>query len=208
MKALLHPTYFPSIAHFVSIVNNERVVFEVADNYQKQTYRNRAYIYGANGKQLLTVPIKHIGNNGRQKYKDVKVEYSFPWQKQHWKTLQTAYRTSPFFEFYEDDLAFLFENKETFLIDLNFKTIEIVSDCFQLKLNYEKTTSYKPEVTDIKDYRDLVRAKNEVHYPFECYTQVFGEKHGFLSNLSILDLLFNEGTNTINYLKNQKTNFQ
>ena len=106
---LLHPTYFPSIVQMVAMAQADKIVFEVEDNYQKQTYRNRAYIAHSNGKLTLNVPIKHSKNGGRQKTKEVHVENSFPWQSQHWKSLQTAYRTSPFFEFYEDDLAPLFQ---------------------------------------------------------------------------------------------------
>lgn len=96
MKALLHPTYFPTIASF-SLLVKEPCLLEVSDNYQKQTYRNRTYIYGANGKQILTVPILHTGGEtGRQLYKDVRVDNQVAWQKLHWKTLQTAYRTSPY----------------------------------------------------------------------------------------------------------------
>ena len=99
-KNLLHPTYFPTIASF-SLIIKEPCVMEVSNNYQKQTFRNRTYIYGANGKQLLTVPILHTGGEtGRQLYKNVKIDNNVSWQKLHWKTLQTAYSTSPYFEFY------------------------------------------------------------------------------------------------------------
>ncbi|NAS29865.1 hypothetical protein GTQ40_02670 [Flavobacteriaceae bacterium R38] len=204
MKSLIHPGYFPSIAHFVVIAKNtDQLLIEMEDNYQKQTYRNRLYIYGANGKQVLTVPIKHSGEN-RQKYKDVKIENNFDWQKQHWKSLQTAYRTSPFFEFYEDELQPLFEKKHNFLLDLNFQTIDLISECLQLDFIFDKTTSYEKEPQEIHDFRKLIIAKKETTYSFEKYTQVFQDKHGFIENLSILDLLFNEGTNAISYLENQQ----
>ncbi|NER12137.1 hypothetical protein GWK08_01670 [Leptobacterium flavescens] len=203
MKTLIHPAYFPSVAHFVSLVNSEVLIFEAEDNYQKQTYRNRMYIYGANGKQSLTVPIKHTGEN-RQKYKDVRLEHSFNWQKQHWKSIQTAYRTSPFFEFYEDELAPVFEKKHEFLMDLNFKTIELISDILQTDLQFEKTTLFEKQPENINDLRWLIEAKREPVHGFETYTQVFGDKHGFLENLSILDLIFNEGPNSSSYLENQK----
>ncbi len=202
MQTLIHPSYFPSIAHFVIITKANTLLFEVEDNYQKQTYRNRFYMYGANGKQLLNIPIKHTGNN-RQKYKDVKIENDFKWQKQHWKSLQTAYRTSPFFEFYEDELAPLFEKKQEFLLDLNLKTIELVADCLQIEMAFDKTTSYEKQHTNFIDFRVLIEAKKEKNYAFEEYTQVFSSKHGFIENLSILDLLFNEGPNTISYLEDQ-----
>ena len=105
MRLLLHPSYFPNIATFAAMIQNE-VRWEVEDNYQKQTYRNRCYICTDKGRHLLNIPIKHVGGDqGRQKYKEVLVDNDYPWQRNHWRTLQTAYRTSPFFEFYEDDLA-------------------------------------------------------------------------------------------------------
>ncbi len=203
MSILIHPTYFPSVASFVAMVNASGVVFEAEDNYQKQTYRNRMYMYGANGRLSLTIPIKHTQKKGHQKYKDVRIEDAFPWQKQHWKSLETAYRTSPFFEFYEAELIPIFEEKHSFLMDLNLKTIEIVSECLQLDLSFEKTTRFEKTPEGINDLRHLVTAKKQPDYNFDAYTQVFEQKHGYLENLSILDLLFNEGTNALTYLESQ-----
>jgi len=101
--SLFIPTYFSPISQYVAIENSKEIIFENQDNFQKQTYRNRCYIYGANGKQLLNVPIKHNKTDKRQKTKDTLIENSFPWQDQHFKSLQSAYRSSPFFEFFEDD---------------------------------------------------------------------------------------------------------
>ena len=143
MKVLLHPTYFPTIASF-SLLVKEQCLLEVSDNYQKQTFRNRTYIYGANGKQILTVPILHTGGDtGRQFYKEVRVDNSVSWQKIHWKTLQTAYRTSPYFEYYEDKIAPIFEQAYTFLLDLNLKTIEVLLDCLYCSVTWEETTQYQ-----------------------------------------------------------------
>jgi len=152
-QVLLHPTYFPSIAQFHLILNNP-CVLEVSDNYQKQTLRNRAYIYGANGKQALNLPIKHVGGDtGRQLFKDVKVENNFPWQRLHWKSLETAYRTSPYFEYYEDDLARIFEKKYTYLLDVNLDTIETILACLFVNINFDKTKGYEAEPQEVKDYR-------------------------------------------------------
>ncbi len=202
---LLHPTYFPSIAHFIGFLNHDSILFEKEDNYQKQTYRNRTYVYGANGKQILTVPIKHTKEDNHQKYREVKIENNFPWQKEHWKTLQTAYRTSPFFEFYEDDIAPIFEEQHQFLYDLNIKTIKTICNCLDIPLHFSFTKTYEKNIVDnFIDGRSLVNAKKENYQNFEKYTQVFNEKHGFIPNLSILDLLCNEGPNSINYLKKHK----
>ena len=202
MDILIHPTYLPNIAHFVAIVQAEQVCFEMDDNFQKQTYRNRAYIYGANGKLSLNIPVIHTQKE-RQKYRDVRIYNEDNWQLNHWKSLETAYRTSPFFEFYEDDLKPLFQTKAEFLLDFNFKCFETICEYMQLELNTSRTNSYKKEVTDRRDMRYLVNAKKEKPKLIKPYTQVFIDKHGFINNLSILDLLFNEGPNTILYLQNQ-----
>jgi hypothetical protein len=201
MSSLLLPTYFPSISNFSAIANADSLLFEVEDNFQKQTNRNRTYIYSPNGIQMLNIPIKH-SREKHQKTKEVKLETAFDWQKQHFKSLEAAYRTSPFFEYFEDALLPIFTKKHTFLMDLNFETIEIVSKCLNMKLEYEKTTEYFHEVSDSLDFRFLANGKKEVAN-FTPYTQVFGEKHGFINNLSVLDLLFNEGRFALDYLKEQ-----
>lgn len=201
MDILIHPTYFPSISHFVAMVKANSVTFEMEDNFQKQTNRNRMYIYSPNGIQLLNIPIKH-SKELHQKTKDVRLETAFDWQKQHFKSLEAAYRTSPFFEYYEDAIAPIFNKKHTFLMDLNFETIEIVKKCLGLTLEEHKTIEYFHEVPNLEDYRILANGKKD-NASFEEYTQVFEEKHGYLNNLSILDLLFNEGRYALEYLKKQ-----
>ncbi|HMC01816.1 MAG TPA: WbqC family protein [Flavobacteriaceae bacterium] len=205
MNIILHPTYFPNIAHFVAMVKADEVTFEIDDNYQKQTYRNRTYIYAANGKLLLNIPVIHTQKK-RQKYRDVKIANVTKWQELHWKSLESAYRTSPFFEFYEDDLKPLFAIEARLLMDFNFKCFETICQCLQLELDVSKTMRFEKEISDKSDYRYLVNAKKERHYEFDKYTQVFSNKHGFINNLSILDLLFNEGPNAIQYLQSQELN--
>ena len=202
MKTLLHPTYFPSISHFVAMAQCDLVTFEMDDNFQKQTNRNRMYIYSPNGIQMLNIPIKHT-KEIRQKIKDVQLETAFDWQKQHFKSLEAAYRTSPFFEYFEDELLPIFQKKHTFLLDLNLQTMELVSKCLGMNFTPEKTTEYFHELNDKTDYRNLINGKKDTT-KLESYTQVFGDKHGFINNLSILDLLFNEGRYAKDYLKNQK----
>ena len=203
MNIIIHPTYFPSISQFVAMANAKSTTFEIEDNYQKQTFRNRTTIYGANGSLILSIPVVFTQKN-RQKYKDVRIANDTDWQSQHWKSLQSAYRTSPFFEFYEDDFRPLFTDKESYLLDFNFKCLKVILDGLQLDLNFIKTESYQKNVEDKTDLRYLVNAKKEQLFQFEPYTQVFGEKHGFISNLSILDLLFNEGPNALNFLHSQR----
>jgi hypothetical protein len=204
MSVLVHPTYFPSISHFVAMVQSDQVIFELDDNFQKQTNRNRMYIYSPNGVQLLNIPIKH-SKNSFQKTKDVKIENDFNWQKQHFKSLEAAYRSSPFFEYFEDDIRPIFTKKHEFLMDLNLLTFALVSECLGVKFETLHTTEYFKEVNGVRDYRTLANGKKDASL-FKPYTQVFEEKAGFLNNLSVLDLLFNEGRYALDYLKNQQLN--
>ena len=202
MDCLIHPTYFPNIAHFVAMANSDSVCFEVCDNYQKQSFRNRTEIYGANGKLALTVPVSYTQKN-RQLYKDVKIANDDNWQQLHLKSLQSAYSMSPFFEFYIDDLMPLFEKRFDYILDLNLYCFEMLLECLQMNLVTSKTKSFEKEPVGKTDFRPLVMRNHKVN-TLETYTQVFTEKHGFIPNLSILDLLFNEGPNTELYLKRQK----
>ncbi len=207
MNILIHPSYFPNIATFSALVQNE-VCWEVQDNYQKQTYRNRCYICNDLGRHILSIPIRHVGGEqGRQKYKDVLIENDYAWQRQHWRTLQTAYRTSPFFEFFEDDLAPLFEREQKYLLDFNLKTIEFICSCLQIDSPILKTQIYEVDPSGVFDARFLVKRKYDLGVDNTKYIQVFGNRHGFVENVSTLDLLFNEGTNALSYLKSQKTDF-
>ena len=203
MNILIHPTYFPSISHFAAIVQAEKVTFEMEDNFQKQTNRNRTYIYSPNGIQLLNIPVKH-SKIAHQKTKDIQIENDFDWQKQHFKSLEAAYRSSPFFEFFEDDLLPIFEKKHSFLMDLNLEVFELITRCLRMKIEYTATTEYIHEIkaNEIIDFRYLANGKKD-QSQFESYTQVFDDKFGFINNLSVLDLVFNEGKFAVDYLKSQ-----
>lgn len=199
---LLHPSYFPSIEQMAAVAQAEKVVFEVEDNYQKQTYRNRTFIAHSNGKLLLNIPIKHNSSPMRQKTKDVVVENDFPWQEQHWKSLQSAYRTSPFFEYYEDELAHLFTEPVEGLMAHNLKIFDLLCELIGIDIEVSKTTSFETN-PEIRDLRVLIDAKRKSAFEGEVYTQVHQANHPFLPNLSVLDLLFNEGPNALGYLERQ-----
>ena len=201
---ILQPTIFSPTIQYVAIANSDEIIFETEDNYQKQTYRNRYYIYGANGKQLLNIPIIHTKSKEFNKTKDIQIDKSFSWQKLHIKSLQSAYRSSPYFEFYEDELLNFYNKKFKYLIDLNFQSFQLMVDFLQSKLSYTKSNEYQIEYEKILDFRNLVDAKSKVEYPFKEYTQVFDNKFSFIPNLSILDLIFNEGPNALEYLEDHK----
>ncbi|MCK5815289.1 MAG: WbqC family protein [Flavobacteriaceae bacterium] len=199
---LFLPTYFAPISQYIALFQNESFVFEVEDNFQKQTFRNRCYIYAANGKLQLNVPIIRTKGMGPQKTKDIHIDNSYPWQNQQLKTLQSAYRSSPYFEFYEDDLLPLFETKQEYLQDFNLKCHAFIMDAIQENIPFTKTTEYLKE-PELKDARNLAIPKYNLNTELKSYTQVFDNKHGFIPNLSILDLLFMEGPNAVTYLQDQ-----
>ena len=204
---MIQPTFFAPIVQYVLLAGNDQVVFEKCDNFQKQTYRNRCYIYGANGKQMITVPILHSKSGSRQKTRDVKIDHSFPWEKNMIKSLEASYRSSPYFEYYEDDIIQIFKKRHGFLLDLNFMAHEVVSQCLQLENELSFSESYVETGEEEGDYRFLVESKSEPNYDLKKYTQVFDGKYGFIANLSILDLLFNEGTAALQYLEDHQDMF-
>lgn len=199
--SLFIPTYFAPISQYAVIYNTDSVVFEFEDNYQKQTYRNRCTIYATNGKLNLNIPVKHLFKENRKKTKDTLVENDIQWQKQHFKSLISAYKSSPFFEFFEDDIAKIFHKKYTYLQDVNIDTHLFITDALQISDLFTKTTEY--QVTPaISDHRNLAIAKKGIEIDMERYIQIFDDKHGFIPNLSILDLLFMEGPNASTFLEN------
>lgn len=202
MNILIHPTYFPSVSHYIAMAQADSITLEMEDNFQKQTNRNRMYIYSPNGVQLLNIPVKHSSEKN-QKYKEVRVENDFGWQKNHFKSLEAAYRTSPFFEYFEDDFRPFFEKKHRFLMDLNLETFSLINEALGINFKTLETKEFFHEVPEFKDFRGLANGKKDTT-SVAPYTQVFNEKHGFINNLSMLDLLFNEGRYALDYLKNQQ----
>ncbi len=197
---IFQPTYFSPISQYQQIVKADKVVFEVFDNYQKQTYRSRFKIFSANGLLNLSIPVKY-SNHPRSKTRDVLIDSSFKWQLNHWRSLKNAYQSSPYFEFYEDDLAPFYEKEQKFLLDFLLKTQELVFDMLQLDIKPEFTETYVVDYQEYTDFRALANAKNpHESYNRKEYKQVFDNKYGFLPNLSILDLIFNEGPNALLFL--------
>lgn len=195
--------YFGPVSYFAELIRAENYKFEIHENFPKQTYRNRFYIQGANGKLRLGVPAVH---NGCRKMKDLEISYDHPWQKEHLKSLFSAYRSSPYFEYYEDGIVAIFEKKEKYLYDLNLKTIEFISSKLNLELNLNTTESYEI-IEDNMDFRNKFSPKEEPLIQFPKYMQVFDEKLGFIPDLSILDLLCNEGPKSTTYLKEINKNY-
>ena len=202
MNSLLTPTPFPNCSSFAVIAQSDSVTFEMCDNFQKQTYRNRFHIYGANGKLQLNIPVIYSQKN-RTLYKDIKIFNAEKWQANHWKSFESAYKTSPFFEFYEDELKPLYSKPFDYLMDFNLESFQVICECLQLEIQTSETTSFEKEIDTKTDYRFLAE-RNSKGFDLAPYHQVFAEKHSYINNLSILDLLFNEGPNALIYLESQQ----
>ncbi|MBS3739488.1 MAG: WbqC family protein [Psychroflexus sp.] len=200
-QAIFCLPYFGPISVYKSLINYNSIYIEAAENYQKQSYRNRQYIYGANGKLMLNIPVKHSGSKQRLKYSESQIENDFEWQDLHLKSLESAYRTSPYFEFYEDDIQPLYDKNFESLFEFNLKCFESILNLLDIEVNIEMTSEYFKNYSKISDERKLIDAKSKKDFELKTYHQVFEDKFGFISNLSILDLLFNLGPESVNYLK-------
>ena len=205
MKIIVHPTYFPNIEFFSHLLKSKNLTFEINDFYQKQTFRNRTQIYSSNGKLNLVIPVK-FSSTKKDKLKDIKICNDTKWQKNHLKSIQIAYRSSPYFEFFEDYFIEIFEKKENFLIDISIKSIEIIFRMLETNLKYNLTDKYQSNYDLASDLRSLsVRKKKVTTNLIQPYNQVFETEHGFISNLSVIDLIFNEGLNSLNYFNKTNT---
>ncbi len=201
MKIIIHPTYFPNIFSFKTIINSTNILFEVNDHYVKQTLRNRTSIHAANGKLNLSVPVK-FSSTKKEKYKDIKICYDSNWQKIHLKSIESAYKNSPFYDFFEDYFINFYNKKEKFLVDLNYSSIRLIFEILEKELNCNFTNEYLEKYVDLTDYRSLLTNKNfNEKVDFKNYTQVFQEKNGFIENLSSIDLIFNKGLDFEDFIK-------
>ncbi len=194
---IFRPAYFPNIETFSEMIKSKHIILETNDFFEKQTYRTRCHIYSPNGLLMMNIPIKHQKKE-HQFTKDVLLENDFAWQKNHFKTIQNSYRSSPYFEYYEDEIENLYRVKEQFLLDFILKSIELSYKLLQIPFDYQNTETFEKLLPN--DFRYLIDAKKESTAHFKPYTQVFHVKNGFIPNLSILDLLFSEGPNSANHL--------
>jgi len=191
------PAYLPSVEYMSWVINQKKLYFLTSGHYQKQTYRNRAEIYGPNGKLKLIIPVTKNRGSKHQKDIETMVDNNSLWQKNHWRSLQMSYRASPYFEFYEEDFYPFYNNKISSLMELNISLIKIILKLLKFEIPIEEKNHNK-----VNEKRDLIISKKIVDASILKYNQVFIDKHGFLPNLSIVDLLFNLGPESLDYLKN------
>ena len=212
--ALLQTTYFGPVQWYQKLYRYDHCLIEQYDSYQKQTYRNRCVIATANGLQALTVPVEHHANSqmliaNSSQVKDLRISDHNQWRKVHWNALQSAYSESPFFEYYVDDIRPFFEHKYDFLIDFNKAIRQKICELIDIHPHVEYTTEYvKPTANSqqpiaFSDFREVIHAKHpqpDADFEAKPYWQVFQHRYGFQPNLSILDLLFCMGPESVFYL--------
>ena len=194
---LLSTAYFAPILYY-ALIQNEPVMMERHEHYNKQSYRNRCTIYSANGLLDLTVPVAK-GKALKVPITEVEISYDTLWQKQHFKAIESAYRRSPFYEYYIDDLMVFFDRRHRYLYDFNMQIMHKVCSLINISPRIQESSEYVKSGYSIIDLRNCIHP----HVPDDTprYTQVFADKWGFKPNLSILDLLFNRGPETKTELK-------
>ncbi len=204
-KLVVSVAYLPPVQYLSAIVHAHDIIFEYQETYYKQSYRNRCVIYGGNGPVVLTIPVIKVNGN-RTKTKDVQIDNQKKWQSLHWKTIESAYRSSPFFEFYKDELHHFYKQEYNSLFKFNMELLEVILDQLDLKVNIYKSSAFEKEYpSDICDMRELIHPKKDYRLydkgfkPLK-YFQVFDDRFGFKPNLSIIDLIFNKGPDTKNVL--------
>lgn len=206
MNSLLSTAYWPNLHYFYYVLNSESVVIESYENYHKQSFRNRTQILTANGKLDLSIPVKKI--NTKELIKDVEISYTENWQINHWRAITSAYKNSPYFEFFEEEIHYFYSKEFKFLMEYNSEQLKLILKLLKVKKEISFTTTFEKEHLDLTDLRNNIHPKieftedkivaNKLKTP---YYQTFESKFDFHPNLSILDLLFNKGLETVEYLR-------
>ncbi len=192
--------YLPPVAYFSKVnVHKPDIFIESQEHFPKQTFRNRTNIYSPDGPLALTVPVVK-GSKVHTPIKDVKISYDFRWQRLHWMSLETCYRRSAYFEYYEDDFAAFYQKKFDYLFDFNEQMLQMVLKFIKMPLTLQYTETYEAAYQNLTDYRSAFSAKQDYEFNQKPYFQVFEDRGGFIKNLSIVDLLFSQGPQTPNYL--------
>lgn len=188
-KFILSTAYLAPVEYYVVLANSEQILLEQHEYYQKQSYRNRCRIATANGIMDLSIP---VDSAGKTPIRDLRISDHNNWQTHHWRSIETAYNSSPFFEYYADDFRPFFEKKWLFLWDFNLALFNKTLELLDIETKIELTEQYKPETSDnFLDLRAAIHPKKEISLLLKPYYQVFETKFGFMPNMSIIDLLFN-----------------
>ena len=200
---LLSTAFFPPVSWFAAACQADVVSLEACENYCKQSYRNRCHIASASGVEAISVPIVHRGDIFHTRITGIEVDYSVPWVKKAWKAIESAYGTSAFFEFYKDDVYAILSSGYTYLWDLNLALIEFFIRKIGVDVKFIPTREFTPlPVDDPQDLRYAIHPKKQNSVLNKLglekpYFQVFAGKYGFVYDLSVMDLLFNEGPDSL-----------
>lgn len=198
MSAHFSTAYLPPLAWFRQALRQNTIYLEKFESWQKQSYRNRCYIYGPHGPQMLNIPILH--NDKKNFIGTLEISYHENWQHTHWQAIKTAYGSSPFFEILGPELEEFYQQSFDRLFDWNLALIRLMMNWLQAEVPIIPTSQWEAEVEN--DLREAFHPKRQTREIFTPYPQVFAQSQGFEANLSIIDLLFNEGPAAYDYLKN------
>ena len=202
-SALLSSTYFGPVQWYQKLNRYDTCLIEQHDHFVKQTYRNRCVIAATNGLQTLSIPVEKF-EGAKCEMRDVRISDHANWRHQHWYALQSAYGESPFFEYYEDDIRPFFERKWVFLYDFNWEITLKMCELIDIMPCMRRTDSYEQEPSEgVIDFRETIRPKHpgrDDEFSPRTYYQVYQHKYGFQPNLSVLDLLFNQGNESVLFL--------
>lgn len=202
---LLSTAYFAPVRYFSKLSEYSDIYIEQHEHFIKQTFRNRMIILGANGPISLIVPVEK-GRGQKTNIKDLRISYDEEWQRNHWRTIFSAYNSSPFFEYYVDEIEPFFRKKHVFLFDFNLQITESIIEILDIPTQLNLTETFECIPKNCLNFRENIdpkahRNSDDPHFVSQPYTQVFSEKFGFVPDLSILDLLFNEGPSAYEVLK-------
>jgi hypothetical protein len=198
-KILVSTAYLPPVSYFSLIHKADEVLIEKEENYIKQTYRNRCYILSVNGIQALSIPVR-LGSFHKTALKDIRIDYSRRWQQVHLGALNAAYKSSPYFEYYFEDIAGIITANHAFLLDLNMELIRYFLKSLKINTFVGYTYRFLPLNSDHADFRYILTPKKEFKMDYKEYCQVFSYGTGFKPGLSIVDLLLNTGPDATGYL--------
>lgn len=205
MESILSSAYWPNLHYFYYLLNSEHVVIEQFENYQKQSYRNRTVVLSANGPLNLSIPIKK--NGIKELTKDIEISYAENWQTKHWRAITSAYKNSPYFEHFESEIEPFYSQKYSHLLDYNTLQLKTILKILKIKKEIGFSKEYLTPTKSTLDLREKIHPKLDSRTDLTTlpiltnnYYQTFETKFEFVPNLSILDLLFNKGLETIDYL--------
>lgn len=209
MTSLLSTAYWPNLHYFYYVLHSEKVCIEAHEHYQKQSYRNRCEIVSANGILNLSIPVKHLAH--KEFVKDVEISYQENWQAKHWRAIVSAYKNSPYFEHFEEEIKAFYTHPTKFLLDYNTRQLELLCKLLRIDKNIYLSSTYVEASGEFNDKRAHIHPKLDHRTDktvseilIKPYYQTFEAKMAFVPNMSALDLIFNKGLGSIDYLQKRQ----